>query len=213
MTSFRQIKRRAFTLIELLTVIAIIGILASMIVGVVQVVKKQAKITSTKQMYQGWATALDQYKTTYGAYPYIGGDKDKTNGDRFIDLSTKATATEFIKALSGKTPIFDSKPGAALAPDEARKYNRMGKEFCSFGSDALEVSDAGAYTGLLKDAFGNTRIRVYIDADGNGIINPVPGDLAAVKDAGVVNNSIAAKVIIYTLKADGAEYEDILSWQ
>ena len=89
----------------------------------------------------------------------------------------------------------------------------MGKEFCSFGSDALEVSDAGAYTGLLKDAFGNTRIRVYIDADGNGIINPVPGDLAAVKDAGVVNNSIAAKVIIYTLKADGAEYEDILSWQ
>lgn len=211
MLSFRSAKRRAFTLIELLTVIAIIGILATMIVGVVAVVKKQARVAASKKMYQEWSGALEQYKSAYGMYPFIGDRR--TNGDRFIDLRNTRDAAEFIKCLSGKNPLFDGAPGAPLSPEDARKFNRMGKEFCSFGADALQKTDAGTYTNLLADKFDNTRIRIYMDADNNGIINPVPTDLAAMRDIGVVNNSIAAKVIIYTLKSDGGEYEDILSWQ
>ncbi len=209
MFSFRSRKKRGFTLIELLTVIAIIGVLAAMVIGVTVIVTKRAKVSASKTSFQQWASGLEQYKSAYGYYPYIGA---KVGDDRFIDLDNKNTVAEFIKCMTGKQPIFDSKRGQPLDPAEARKFNKRGEEFCSIGSDVLQLSDTGTYTGKLADRFGNSKIRIYVDANGDGVID-APAELSPQESYGVVSGGIAAKVIIYTLKKDGADFADVISWQ
>jgi prepilin-type N-terminal cleavage/methylation domain-containing protein len=65
----RQAGNRAFTLIELLTVIAIIAILAAITFGVVKGVNERAAIGQAKTELAVLSTALENYKKLYGDYP------------------------------------------------------------------------------------------------------------------------------------------------
>ncbi len=79
----------AFTLIELLTVIAIIAILMSLLFPVVNSVKESGRKAQAKQDLMGIVTAVKAYNTEYGKYPPMdaaaaaptGGDGDKGVGD------------------------------------------------------------------------------------------------------------------------------------
>lgn len=62
-------QRRAFTLIELLTVIAIIAILAAIIVPAIMRTKDSAYRNSDMSNMNSIRTALQQYKTDQGGYP------------------------------------------------------------------------------------------------------------------------------------------------
>jgi prepilin-type N-terminal cleavage/methylation domain-containing protein len=59
----------AFTLIELLTVIAIIGVLAALILPVAGAVRRQATIRTAQAEMAQLETAIDRYKSAYGFYP------------------------------------------------------------------------------------------------------------------------------------------------
>jgi prepilin-type N-terminal cleavage/methylation domain-containing protein len=61
--------RRAFTLIELLTVIAIIGVIAGFVLMVAGPVKKKQYIYNTRAEMAQLETAIDRYKAAYGFYP------------------------------------------------------------------------------------------------------------------------------------------------
>jgi prepilin-type N-terminal cleavage/methylation domain-containing protein len=62
----------AFTLIELLTVVAIIGILAAITLGVSKGVNERAAINQARAELSALATALESYKRAYGDYPQTG---------------------------------------------------------------------------------------------------------------------------------------------
>jgi prepilin-type N-terminal cleavage/methylation domain-containing protein len=59
----------AFTLIELLTVIAVIGIIAALILPVSSSVHRQTIIHSAQAQMAQLATAIERYKSAYGFYP------------------------------------------------------------------------------------------------------------------------------------------------
>jgi prepilin-type N-terminal cleavage/methylation domain-containing protein len=59
----------AFTLIELIVVIAIIGILASLIFPIVGAVNKRKLIATAQAQLKGVESAIDGYKTKLGFYP------------------------------------------------------------------------------------------------------------------------------------------------
>ena len=59
----------AFTLIELLTVIAIIGVIAALVLSVSGAVKKKQYIYNTQAELAMLETALENYKAAYGFYP------------------------------------------------------------------------------------------------------------------------------------------------
>ncbi len=74
----------AFTLIELLTVIAIIGILAGIVIGVGRRASESGREARAKVELAAISTALESYKRQYGDYP-------RTN-----------SSTGLLKALVGK---------------------------------------------------------------------------------------------------------------
>lgn len=61
--------RTAFTLIELLVVITIIGVLAGLLLPVVQKVQESAKKVSAKNTETQIVSAISTYQTDYGQYP------------------------------------------------------------------------------------------------------------------------------------------------
>jgi prepilin-type N-terminal cleavage/methylation domain-containing protein len=60
---------RAFTLVELLVVISIIGVLAALILPVASSVGRVKKINTASAELQQIETALENYKAKYGVYP------------------------------------------------------------------------------------------------------------------------------------------------
>lgn len=207
--------RRAFTLIELLTVVAIIGILAGMLSVVIPLVKTKAQIAKYRAIYQGWVGGIEQYKAAYSTYPVFTGTSYDTSKDTFVQLNSESSVTEFIKSLSGRSPVWDgSKPLSTGTGGEARKYNRQATPFVEFDTAAYAMDDNGGYKRMLSDGFGNTNIRLLMDTDGNGLVKPT--DIKGTpSDYGIdTNGNISHKVIIYTLRSDNpAEYKDVLSWQ
>ena len=191
-------RRAGFTLIELLTVIAIIGILSAALFPAIRGVRKKAQQSSATTAFTQWAGGITRYKQVYGFYPditppYASG----ADTIHYLD-KTAATNSNFVKALSGRLPT-----GAALIPDDRKKLNRTGEEFCSFGKDDFE--DAGNLTvaSLLVDRFGNRNIRIILDTDNNTNIRTIipdkgkdsmPEDIRAIAEA----SGIPARVIIYT---------------
>lgn len=65
-------RSRAFTLVELLTVIAVLAILSSLAVGLIRGAQQRAQLARAKSELALLAQALEEFKRTYGDYPQSG---------------------------------------------------------------------------------------------------------------------------------------------
>ena len=61
---------RAFTLVELITVMAILGILVTLMVGAYQGIQRRAATNATKEMFMALNTALRAFYDDFGYYPW-----------------------------------------------------------------------------------------------------------------------------------------------
>ncbi|MBT7026644.1 MAG: prepilin-type N-terminal cleavage/methylation domain-containing protein, partial [Verrucomicrobia bacterium] len=61
--------RRGFTLVELLVVIVIIGILASLVVGLSGTAGRKMRESRTRAELTAIGTAIESYKAKFGHYP------------------------------------------------------------------------------------------------------------------------------------------------
>jgi len=195
-------QRRAFTLIELLTVIAIIGILAVVLLPALQGGKTAANRAASETTFRQWATGISAYKAEYKYYPNLGTGTTGTS-DSYYDLSSSETAQNLVRALQGR-----NMDGTELSDSEKKEYNRRGREFCTFPNECFENGDPK--TKKLTDRFGNTHIRIVLDTDNDGsvILRELPTKTA---DLGLQpGNKLNAKIVIYTLQRDGSGFEDII---
>ena len=203
----------AFTLLELLSVIAIIGVLAALIFPAVRSARVSANKARTKVQFSQWAAAMESFRSEYGYYPAFdptalvnGGATTTITGDHL-----------FHDILAGRkrdgTPLLPAGPAAT--------QNRKLISFYSF-SDA-DFTNAGSPTpNLLRDAFDNTEIAVLVDKNLDGVIRlgsdypslPAVGGLAlAVTDFPVTG--VRAGVLFYAPApgADATNPEFIFSWK
>lgn len=74
-------RRRAFTLVELLTVIAIIAILAALLLPVISIVKTKAKVTQAKLQIQDIVTAVEAYDSAYSRFPVSDAAQTAANNN------------------------------------------------------------------------------------------------------------------------------------
>src|SRR5450631_4335250 len=103
----RKNRVASFTLVELLTVMAIIAILVALTLGAASGVMNKAARSRAASEIQAMSTALEGYKTDNGIYPpssglltntYAGGDGSPGGGGLYI-----ASSQILYVALSGQT--------------------------------------------------------------------------------------------------------------
>lgn len=144
---------RAFTLLELLCVLAVIGLLAALIFPTVGSARRSAGAARTKVQFAQWAAAIESFRSEYGHYPAFDASHLVNGGVGTVDHP-------FHDVLAGRR-----RDGAALAPGGvAALQNRKAIRFHTFAENELTPN------GLVRDAFDNTVIAVLVDRDLDGVI-------------------------------------------
>jgi len=139
--------RRGFTLIEILIVISIIAVLASMILAGVSIARKNTTIAVCKQNIDSIASAMEQYKLDTGKYP---GEKIKDFENGFPAL--------FEALLGEKPPRGGGGPNAPYM-----KYKEADVQVWD--------DDEGKYRQATVDERWDQRVEKYLaDPWGNPLI-------------------------------------------
>jgi prepilin-type N-terminal cleavage/methylation domain-containing protein len=142
----------AFTLIELLTVIAIIGALAAMVLAVAPAVKKKQYVYQARAEMERIATAIDRYKAAYGFYP---PDNHIQQTNRFLihQLYYELTGTKNIS--SNNIPEYQSLNDPSipdlLGADVTAAFGVGGFMNCSKPGGSEEAGSARNFLPDLKE--------------------------------------------------------------
>ncbi len=110
--------QRGFTIIELLVVVAIIGLLSSVVLSSLAEARAKARDTERLQELRQVQTALEQYRTTYGQFPATGTSGNPVLRAQCAGLPETGTLTGASGWVPNVAPTFisvlpaDPKPGA-----------------------------------------------------------------------------------------------------
>jgi prepilin-type N-terminal cleavage/methylation domain-containing protein len=191
---------KAFTLLELIVVIAVIAVLAGLMSPAVQSVLERAKKLQAKNDLIQVATAVNAFYTEYGKYPVPFG----VSGDGYRSGATSGTsAKDVLNALRSLDPILNPRQIVFLSPPE----------------DTTQINAKGkiASDGQFHDPWGNA-YGISIDADyDNQVPNPYN------PNTGAGPEKIRQGVIAWSLGKDAklgsnddnnfSNSDDVISWQ
>lgn len=173
----RCIMKKAFTLVELLTVVAIIVLLIGMVMPASFVVRRYAKETKQKAQIMTIGLGLTTFRNDYGDYP---------PSDEYSDSPdiTYCGAQKLSEALLG-WDLLGFHPDSAFGGNETDIYNtdtldkRKGHYLEIGTANAFRLGITADYDGLFADtSFGGTQLRpdtfVICDVFGIKKINLLP---------------------------------------
>jgi prepilin-type N-terminal cleavage/methylation domain-containing protein len=210
----------SFTLLELLSVIAIIGLLAALIFPGVRSARVAANKAKTKVQFSQWAAAIESFRSEYGYYPVLHSSNLVNPPGQTTDPSTLHLFHDILAAKR--------RDGSALPPYQfstnnqfPEAQNRKLVSFYSF-SEADFTNQNSPTPNLLHDAFDSTEIAVLLDRNLDGIIK-AGSDFTTLPAVGGITPSVsdfpAAGVragVVFYAPAPGADVsnpEFTFSWK
>jgi prepilin-type N-terminal cleavage/methylation domain-containing protein len=133
--------QKGFTLVELLSVIVIIGILAGLVAGGIQFANQKVAREKAKSQIKLLSSALEEFKIDNGFYPASGADADRSTAVLIISLG-------YLNPNNGTTT---PPPKIYLdSLDTTTKTNEKGKtEFVNNKQGWLNIEDNGVITAHL----------------------------------------------------------------
>ncbi|MEO7934503.1 MAG: prepilin-type N-terminal cleavage/methylation domain-containing protein [Chthoniobacterales bacterium] len=141
----RNRRSKGFTLVELLTVMTIIGILAALVLGTFKFVQDKAARSRAESEIKAMEAALESYKADNGAYPR-GADSDSLNPTTLTPSTYINSSKVLYQALSGDGT---SALGGAAASDG--KLDTGSKQYMEFKPNQLNTT-----TFYVVDPWGNS---------------------------------------------------------
>jgi prepilin-type N-terminal cleavage/methylation domain-containing protein len=204
-----------FTLLELLAVIALIGLLAALLFPGIRSVRVAANKARTRVQFNQWAAALEGFRSEYGCYPALHSSNLVNPPGQNTDAGSLHLFHDILAARRRDgTALPAYGPGTDSQFPEAQ--NRKLISFFLFSDSDLATNN------LLRDAFDNTEIAVLVDRNLDGIINaadyggslPVVGGMTP-GSADFPATGIRAGVVFYAPAPDGnaANPGFIFSWR
>lgn len=197
--------RHGFSIVELLVVLAVIGILSAILIPSALSVRTRARQAKVKVQFAQWTAAMEQFRREYGFYPDLWGESALLDAERFAGALTG-------RRLNGQ-PFAD-------ANDPHLCGNARQLSFYALSDDELSADRSG-----LCDAFGNTEFAVLWDKNGDGLIDHQDGDITPVRSGdgeGPFSPSlqsldlsvgVRAGVIFYSAGKGGGADDLVLSWK
>jgi prepilin-type N-terminal cleavage/methylation domain-containing protein len=186
--------RPAFTLIEMLTVIAVIGILVSILVPVVGKARYVAKKDKSSALFKDIEQAFEQYRQSYGRYPIFS---ELSYTKSISAVNGESDFTFYLNGAGNANPIMrqvltnDSAYQSTVSGPGAVNYNKQRVQFLNLDDSMVSTQDPGTITNpIIVDGFGNPNIGVVVhigatrsidqnaftlpvpDADGDGSLTP-----------------------------------------
>lgn len=235
--------RSGFTLVELLTVIAVIGILAAILIPTTSSARTAARKAKTRGQFAQWGAAIEAFRQEYGYYPTFetsGAGLNKVNGN--TAGGTNLTAVHrFYETLVGTRRDGSALPNTTTGtplPPQAQNTRRI--QFITFTeSDMVPVNTTDATLlakrGLIRDAFDGTDIAVLVDRNLDGsikfggtggdniaslpLVTPADGGTTRLAPGtadfpAAVQGGVRAGVVFYSLPPRATAQTDfILSWK
>ena len=131
----KRIRRKAFTLLEVLMVIVILGILAALIVPSFLGTQRGAEINATRAQVKGLDNDIERFRLDCGRYP--------SEQEGMAALVTKPDDEELADKWHGpylKDPAKDAW-GTPLGYRSPGQYNETSYDLWSFGPDKQEGTD------------------------------------------------------------------------
>jgi type IV pilus assembly protein PilE len=98
-------RERAFTLIEILVVVAIIGILTAIAIPAYHDYVVRARLTEAFSGLGGVQTAAEDYWNSSSPHTYAGFDRLPSNSDSFTFTLSGATASAYTVTATGAGPV------------------------------------------------------------------------------------------------------------
>lgn len=196
--------RRAFTLVELLAVLAIVAILLTILIPTVSGARNGVARAQTKVMFNQWALACTQFRAEYGFLPVLSAGNL---------LATTDDTTAVVRILTGR-----NSDGSVVVDPATLGGNHRRLTF-------LTLAAADLAEGRLVDAFGNGEFGVVWDRDGDGWIRPgVDGTVVGVRaadgsgpfspDATILPaTGVRADIIFYSAGRGRSADDLVFSWR
>lgn len=151
----KPIPGRSFTLLEVMAVVALLGLLVALLAPALGGVQRAALIQASRLRLRQWALGCETYRLEYGTWPEVVPGPVQEMAGR---------TPAWVETLSGRGWTgggYQTPEGATLNPRRVVCHEFREEEF-----------DRAAATGEahLVDAFGNPRLVLIFDLDGDGRI-------------------------------------------
>jgi len=177
----KQVKLGGFTIVELLTVMAVIAVLIGLLIPALALVKDNAKEIQQKAQFHGLDVGLELYRSEFGAYPESNDNAVNTvsSPQHPIDPSPYCGANKLAEAMVGRDLLgfhpnsdFRSDGRANVTNPTPPPATLTVDVYAAFSGNALETSAdnlkarKGPYVDL-ENANAFTMDEVYGNSNGN----------------------------------------------